>query len=147
MVPNPWHTFHQVIWCFLSSCIWADQWFLWPIVYGSDSIIGLGLAFNRTGTFCLVSWRPELPFNAWLPWWRDHIRVPETPEREKKPAEPRLLVLPAKVSGMWVRSSWALQTSPPICWILPDDLSHHHREQENCLEEPFLNFWFTSWDI
>ena len=64
-------------------------------------MIALGLALKRTGILCPASWRPELPFhNSDCYDGEIRYRVPETPERERRPAGPSLLALPTKVSGM-----------------------------------------------
>lgn len=66
-------------------------------------------------------------------------RVAKTPARERL-AEPS-----CKDGGMWVRLSPGQSTT---YWILSSDLTGHHWEQENCLDEPVLNFWpTTSWEM
>lgn len=99
MGSKSWYTFHQMVRYFLSPCIWADRWFLWPTVYGSESMIPVGLTFKRTGTFYPAPCRPELPLLISLTALmkrphRESLRHQRGRGGQLRP--PSMLALPAK---------------------------------------------------
>ena len=93
--------------------------------------------------------------------WRDHVERPwDSMEREKGPAESSLPNISIKTPGMWVKSSYTLQTQTPaeqhlvtpvnrmksgrIAQLNPTQIPHHKIVVLSCYS---LDSWFMQQQI
>lgn len=119
--------------CFLSTWIWADPWWLWPMEYGrSYAMKDSRLGCKRTGISTLISWSSELP-----------CKQSSYPTRKTTERDP-------KVAWRGRAASWALPSRHPAevrGWTYPRPSrsnrpfqSTSHRTQKIHPAEPCQNY-------